>query len=242
MNTEPVGAQPPLLPIPLTATSGGRLPESTGVPDVAAPVSEPGWVDKLVGEQRVLWREFLEPGLVDALRGEVYALRAASAMQRAQIGRVQGRRSDVATRGDWIHWLDGASEAQRALLSRFDALRVQVNRSLLLGLFDTEAHFALYPPGTRYARHLDAFQSGNHRRLSLVVYLNRHWRARDGGELAIYDPRGVERERIRPAAGTLVMFLSRSVSHAVLPTRRWRASIAAWMRVRDTENPLNALA
>lgn len=204
-------------------------------------LSELDWIETLVSEQRVVWREFLEPGLVDSLRGEVYALRATSAMQRARIGRAQGRRRDVATRGDWIHWLDGASEAQRALLSRLDMLRVQVNRSLLLGLFDTEAHFALYPPGTQYVRHLDAFQSRNHRRLSLVVYLNRHWRTRDGGELAIYDPQGVERERIRPAAGTLVVFLSRRVSHAVLPTRRWRASIAAWMRVRDTESPLNAL-
>ena len=217
-------------PLPVRSESPGPCPEPEGY-----------WLDILAREQRWVWPGFLEPDRVEALRDEVYALRDADALHQARIGRARGRVRDPATRGDWIHWLDGSSPAQADLLARYDDLRIAINRSLMLGLFDTEAHFALYPPGTHYARHLDAFQEGNLRRLSLVLYLNRHWRSRDGGELALYDAHGVEYERIHPTAGTLVMFFSRSVPHAVLPTRRWRASIAAWMRVRDPANPLALL-
>ncbi len=204
-----------------------------------APV--PDWLDRLAASEPVVWPGFLEEGLVDALRDELYALRDSSRLERARIGRASGRRRDLATRGDWIHWLDGASPAQQAFVAALDQVRLQVSRTLIPGLFETESHFALYPPGAHYARHVDAFQASNCRRLSLVLYLNRHWRARDGGELAIYDQDDREIQRIQPCAGTLVMFLSQDVPHAVLPTRRWRASIASWMRVRDPVGPLASL-
>lgn len=204
-----------------------------------APV--PDWLDQLAAGEPVVWPGFLEAARVDALRSELYDLRDASSLQQARIGRAGERHRDRATRGDWIHWLDGASPAQQAFMGALDKVRLEVNRALIPGLFETESHFALYPPGTHYARHVDAFQAGNCRRLSLVFYLNRHWRTRDGGELAIYDSDACEIQRIQPRAGTLVMFLSQDVPHAVLPTRRWRASIASWMRVRDPAGPLASL-
>lgn len=210
---------------------------ASGAPDEPAP-----WLDALAREGRVVWQDFLASGLTDALREEVYALRNAAHLRRARVGRGRERRHDAAERGDRIRWLDGATPAQQSLLSLLDGLRLQVSRGLIPGLFETEAHFALYPPGTGYARHVDAFREGNRRRLSLVLYLNRHWRARDGGELAFYDADGRELERVRPEAGTAALFLSQSVPHAVLPTRRWRASIACWMRLRDSGSPLDSLA
>lgn len=239
MKSELTGAAAPPMPVPPAPPGAGR--PVAAPPPVPAASPEPDWAGQLARAQQVVWPGFAAPELVDALRDEVYALRDARALQRARIGRARGRRRDAATRGDWIRWLDGSSPAQQALLARYEALRLEANRALMLGLFDTEAHFALYPPGTRYARHLDAFQQGNRRRLSLVLYLNRHWRARDAGELVIHDADGGELERVRPEAGTLVMFLSQSVPHAVRPTRRWRASVTAWMRVRDTGNPLTLL-
>ena len=200
-----------------------------------------GWLDALAREHRLVWPDFLPQEIVDALREEVYALRDAAQLAQARIGRAAERHRDRATRGDWIHWLDGASPAQQAFMARLDEIRLQASRALIPGLFETESHFALYPPGTHYARHVDAFQAGNCRRLSLVFYLNRHWRERDGGQLAIYDSEGREIRRIQPRAGTLVMFLSQTVPHAVLPTRRWRASIASWMRIRDLSGPLASL-
>ncbi len=203
--------------------------------------SVPDWLYGLAAGEPVVWPDFLPEDTVDALHDEIYALRDAAQLAQARIGRGGERHRDRATRGDWIHWLDGASLAQQAFMERLDAIRLQVSRTLIPGLFETESHFALYPSGTHYARHVDAFQAGNCRRLSLVFYLNRDWREQDGGQLAIYDDAGRECQRIQPTAGTLVMFLSQTVPHAVLPTHRWRASIASWMRVRELANPLAGL-
>ncbi|WP_018876540.1 MULTISPECIES: 2OG-Fe(II) oxygenase [unclassified Thioalkalivibrio] len=234
------------LPVPgpewsdLADTLPSRAPAviESPVPEGREPA---GWLDALMRDQRCVWPDFLPEDTVDALHDEIYALRDAAQLAQARIGRGGECHRDRATRGDWIHWLDGASPAQQAFMERLDAIRLEVGRSLIPGLFETESHFALYPPGTHYERHVDAFQAGNCRRLSLVFYLNRDWHEQDGGQLAIYDDAGRECQRIQPTAGTLVMFLSQTVPHAVLPTRRWRASIASWMRVRELANPLAGL-
>ena len=202
----------------------------------------PNHLDTLARSGLAVLPGYLDAPLVDALRDELHAARAAAGLHRARVGRGCGRRRAADVRGDWIRWLDGSTEAQRGLFARLEAIREEVNRSLMLGLFEIEAHFALYPPGAGYQRHVDAFQHDNPRRLSAVLYLNRHWRRAQGGELAIYDAAGGEVRRILPQAGTLVLFLSQNVPHAVLPTRRWRASIAAWFRVRESDNPLAGLA
>lgn len=199
-------------------------------------------LDAMIDRGWAVLPDFLESSLTDALRGEIDAAQATDGLARARIGRGMERRLASAVRGDWIRWLDGTTEAQRLLLAVLERIRQEANRSLLLGLFEVEAHYALYPPGAGYERHVDAFQHDNPRRLSAVLYLNTHWRRSQGGELAIYDADGRELERILPEAGTLVLFLSQSVPHAVLPTRRWRASVAAWFRLRDADNPLAGLA
>lgn len=226
-----------------TSTRCSRVSHSVPVvrPDAARHETEVDWLHDLAAEGQCVWPDFLPAETVDALRDEVYALRDAARLEQARIGRARERHRDRSARGDWIHWLDGASPAQQLFLARLDEIRLQAGRALIPGLFETESHFALYPPGTHYERHVDAFQAGNCRRLSLVFYLNRDWKERDGGQLAIYDDAGRERRRIQPVAGTLVMFLSQTVPHAVLPTSRWRASIASWMRVRDLSNPLASL-
>jgi SM-20-related protein len=198
-------------------------------------------LDALVSSGVAVLPRYIDAALVDALRQEIHAARAAAGLRQARIGRGGGRRLAAAVRGDWIRWLDGSTDAQRLLLAQFEDIRREVNLALMLGLFEVEAHFALYPPGAGYQRHVDAFQHDNPRRLSAVLYLNRHWRRAQGGELAIYDAADRELLRVLPEAGTLVLFLSQSVPHAVLPTRRWRASVAAWFRVRQTDNPLAGL-
>ncbi len=208
----------------------------------AASLPAPGFIDDLTTTGLAVMPGFVEPALVAALRDEIHAGRSLAGMRRARIGRGEGRRLASAVRGDWIRWLDGSTEAQRRFLGRLEEIRQEVNEALLLGLFEIEAHFALYPPGAGYQRHVDAFQHDNPRRLSAVLYLNRHWRRSQGGELAVYDAEGHERQRVLPEAGTLVLFLSQSVPHAVLPTRRWRGSIAAWFRLRTVDNPLAGLA
>jgi SM-20-related protein len=146
------------------------------------------------------------------------------------------RRSPVAAeiRGDRTCWIIPPLLAEeRALLCDLERLRVDINREGFLGVFDLELHYARYPPGAGYARHVDQLRGRDHRKVSLIVYLNESWTGEDGGELRIFDDIGGHRD-IEPAAGRLVCFLTAEREHAVLPSRRDRLSIAGWFRQRGS--------
>ena len=106
-----------------------------------------------------------------------------------------------------------------------EELRLQLNRDALLGLFELELHYAWYPPGAGYARHVDQPHGREQRRVSLVLYLNAHWAPSDGGELRESSPTIGRYRDIEPVAGRLVLFLTEGREHAVLPTRRDRLSL-----------------
>jgi len=176
---------------------------------------------------------FFNPGLTTALRDELLQHAAAGELRAARIGKgaQQTLRSDI--RSDTTLWLDGATQPQRDYLELMELLRQHLNRELFLGLNDLETHFALYPPGSGYSKHLDSFRNNNLRRITVVSYLNQAWRPEDGGELLLFNDSGAVLERVLPEAGTLVCFVSAQIPHEVAITRRQRASIAGWFRVRD---------
>lgn len=151
-------------------------------------------------------------------------------LQVTAIGRGPNRTERPDLRGDktqWLHTSD-ASFAQRVYFEAMDELRCGLNRELMLGLDELEAHFAMYAPGTRYARHRDRFRDGDARVLSSVLYLSDDWRASDGGALRLYlHDRHLD---IYPFAGKLVLFLSADFEHEVLAATRDRLSIAGWFR------------
>ena len=112
-------------------------------------------------------------------------------------------------------------------------MRLTLNRTLQLGLFEFESHFARYAAGTFYARHIDQFRGDSHRKLSCVLYLNENWQLEDGGELRFYlNGDGAEFEDVLPQGGRLVVFLSGQFAHEVLPAKRERMSIAGWFKTR----------
>ena len=159
-------------------------------------------------------------------------LRTTDGLQQAGIGREAAFRVARHVRGDRIHWLDPHEPAQARYLAAMETLRLGLNRELFLGLFEFEAHFAHYPPGAFYRRHVDSFRGAANRMLSTVSYLNTDWQPGDGGELVLYGPDGpAELARIAPQAGRLVIFLSEEIPHEVLPARRDRYSIAGWYRL-----------
>ena len=94
-------------------------------------------------------------------------------------------------------------------------------------------HYAWYPPGAGYARHVDQPRGSGQRRVSLALYLNRRWGAADGGELEIVDDLGSVPRLIEPAAGRLVFFSPTGREHEVMPTRRDRLSLTGWFRGRE---------
>lgn len=173
---------------------------------------------------------YFSSALVKALRDEAGELRPAG------VGRGAAHRRVTGIRGDRIRWLDGATLAQCHFLEQLETLRLAVNRALYLGLFDLEAHFAVYGPGACYKRHLDAFAGNNSRVVSVVAYLNDGWSRTDGGCLRLWATPESRRHLmdIEPRAGTLVSFLSEQIPHEVLPARRDRTSIAGWFRRNRT--------
>jgi SM-20-related protein len=173
----------------------------------------------------------LDPSLCAALLADLHALDAAAGLTAAGIGRGANHRQDQSIRGDRTAWLTPTTVPQRAFLDILDSMRVGLNRSLFLGLAESEAHFAQYAPGARYQRHIDSFIGTTSRVVSLVAYLNVDWGDADGGELVLYPADGAgELARIVPRGGTMVAFMSETIAHEVLPARRNRASIAAWLR------------
>lgn len=159
--------------------------------------------------------------------------------RKAGIGRQTDFQLEGTIRSDNIHWLTNNSLATTAFLSWMDALKLGLNRRLFMGMFDYESHFAHYPVGAFYKKHLDAFrqkdgQRNSNRVLSTVFYLNENWSADDGGELLIYNSEDTQViEKVAPAFGRLVIFLSEKFPHEVLPARRERKSIAGWFRVNE---------
>jgi SM-20-related protein len=150
----------------------------------------------------------------------------------AGIGRETDHMQNRFVRRDEICWINGEYPATKAWLDWTSQLQQHLNRSLFMGLFSFESHFAHYRPGDFYKRHLDAFKGQANRVLSLVVYLNPGWTTEDGGEIVIYrDEQDQEGIKVLPHFGTVVAFLSEDFPHEVLPAHRDRYSIAGWFRV-----------
>ena len=188
-------------------------------------------VDGVARDGYAVVPSFVDADAVAALHARVAALARADALVPAAVGRGDERvlRTDV--RGDRIAWIDfdAPTQAERSVAHALEALRVALNRTLQLGLFEIEAHYALYPPGAGYARHVDRFRDDDARVLSLVLYLNARWRAEEGGALRIDAGRDGVVE-VAPVGGTLIAFLSERFPHEVLPATRTRMSIAGWLR------------
>ena len=177
--------------------------------------------------------QFLAPAQVRALADCAELRRSRGDFIAARIGGARSLQRREEIRGDSICWIGPPLlPAEQTLLQGLERLRLELNRNALLGLFDLELHYARYPPGAGYARHVDQPQGRSQRQVSLVLYLNEDWASAAGGELRIFDAAGGYRD-VEPIAGRLVSFITAGREHAVLPTRRDRLSISGWFRTRD---------
>lgn len=155
--------------------------------------------------------------------------------KKAGIGNSQSVQIQEGIRGDYIQWLDKSTAKTpiKVYLDKLDALTRFLNQALFLSLKDFEVHIARYPVGTFYKRHLDQFKQDDHRKLSVICYLNTNWKEEHGGQLRMYLPEGPK--DIYPLAGRLVCFRSDQLEHEVLPATRERVSITGWMLDRIGE-------
>lgn len=180
---------------------------------------------------------FLSPVETAELAAHLRARHAAGDLHPARIGHRATEQRNADIRGDAIVWLDDQQpECVRRVEHRLEALKQTLNRELMLGLFEFEGHFAVYPEGSAYRRHLDQFRDADTRRLTVLVYLNDpDWSDDDGGHLRLYLDNSAEQPfiDIKPEGGTLLLFLSARFYHEVRPTRRQRLSLTGWYRVRE---------
>lgn len=181
--------------------------------------------------------DFLSQAETDALRSVLLQRFEEDAFKKAAIGNRFNEVKMRSVRGDFISWIDFplAEGPEARFGSRIDALIAYLNRTCFLGIAGKEFHYAIYPEGTRYQRHLDVFKNDDRRQLSLVCYLNEpDWVREDGGELILYLPvPGGEIEKVvPPLAGQLVIFQSRELEHEVRPASRRRMSLTGWLKTR----------
>jgi len=189
--------------------------------------------ERLVDEGYCIIENALPEALCQALFQRVTSL-PRSEFRRAGIGRNRDQQIDDGYRTDEIHWLDSCDASASAYLTLMEQLRLDINRQLFIGLFDYEAHFAHYAPGSFYKRHLDAFQGNTNRVVTTVFYLNPEWCEQDGGAINLYENTDSEIpfKSVFPKMGTLVVFLSDQFPHEVMAAQRDRYSIAGWFRVK----------
>jgi SM-20-related protein len=149
--------------------------------------------------------------------------------KKAGIGKNQSHHINESVRGDYIHWIDKnlAPAPLTIYLDRLQQMVQFLNESLFLSLKDYEVHMTVYPAGSFYKRHLDQFNRDDHRKLSVICYLNENWNEQEGGQLRMF-----VKEKVidfLPVAGRLICFRSDQIEHEVLPASRPRLSITGWI-------------
>jgi SM-20-related protein len=198
-------------------------------------------VERLAGPGWAVCPEFLDLQTLTRLAAEARQLWQEGEFRHARVGIGASRQLRPEIRSDRVLWLDPsqASPALADYFSRLEQLRLALNETLFLGLFGFEAHLTVYPAGSFYRRHLDQFRGAGHRIVSCILYLNDDWSASDGGQLRLYLPDNGGSVDVLPEGGKLVVFLSESMEHEVLPASRERFSLTGWLRLRGA-NPLRS--
>lgn len=158
---------------------------------------------------------------------------------RAGVGAGSGLKVRGEIRSDSIFWLDSEDLAPTAVawVKAMDELSEHFRSQLFLPLVSYEGHLARYPADGFYKAHLDRHSNTLSREISIITYLNTDWQENDGGQLRLYTDIALGALGpyidVIPEAGTVVIFLSGSYWHEVMPSRKSRLSLTGWLRGRD---------
>jgi SM-20-related protein len=182
--------------------------------------------------------DFIDEDFRKSLLEEQIQFLQEGKFRHAAVGKGGQKQVRNEIRSDEVLWMDAddLSPLQAAYWAKIEEIQLALNRRCFLGLKSFEGHFARYPIGSFYKRHLDQFQAVPHRVVTVILYLNDSWTSEDEGALRMYFPEenGSERiEDVLPIGGRLVVFLSGEIPHEVLPTKKERISITGWLRNID---------
>lgn len=189
-------------------------------------------IDDLLNQQYSVVDTFFSFPEVEALRNILIEKHEEDELKKAAIGNQFNENIIKTIRGDFISWINESNlqEAEQTFFDRINHFTDYLNRTCFLGIQEHEFHYALYPKGTFYKRHLDTFQNDDSRKLSIVCYLNdEDWQPEFGGELVLYKEQDIT---IYPLKGRVVIFESQIIEHEVKPVEQKRLSITGWLKTR----------
>lgn len=181
---------------------------------------------------------FFTPEEVEILRNVLVRKYEEDQFKKSAIGNRVNETVEKEIRGDFILWINEAETgvAEKVFFNKINQLIEYLNRTCFMGILHKEFHYAVYPEGTFYRRHLDTFQNDGRRKLSVVCYLNDEtWLEENGGELTIYvNKNGVEKPiDLYPFPGRVVIFESQELEHEVQRVKHsQRLSITGWLKTR----------
>lgn len=195
-------------------------------------------INDLIDKQFSITDSFFTDEEVLSLRNSLLEKYQSDQFKKSAIGSHVNEVVASGIRGDFIKWIDepNANEAESIFFRKLNSLVNYLNKTCFMGILQKEFHYAVYPEGTYYKRHLDTFKNDDRRKLSFVCYLNDDtWKPENGGELTLYLPMGDSENAldIYPLPGRVVLFESQLLEHEVkIVTHSQRLSITGWLKTR----------
>jgi len=178
---------------------------------------------------------FISGSLVKSLRNNLFSRYSDGQFKRAGIGKWNNFQKDLDIRNDYIHWM--AQNATDPVENEFQSLINNfidyLNYTCFTGIKSFEFHYALYPRGSFYKRHIDQFSNDPGRQYTMIFYLNENWQQKDGGQLVLYLKN--KTFEIMPKGGTMIFFESQKIEHEVLKSHGDRMSITGWLKNQETK-------
>lgn len=190
-------------------------------------------ITDLLEQQFSIVDDFFDFNEIEDLRALLLEKYNEDEFRKAAIGNQFSEQIVKSIRGDFISWIDenNLSQTEEVFFNKIDEFVNYMNRTCFLGIQEKEFHYAVYPKGTFYKRHLDTFQNDDSRKLSVVCYLNdEDWKPEYGGELVIFKP--LEEIKVYPLKGRVVIFESQVLEHEVRQVEQMRLSITGWLKTR----------
>ena len=194
-------------------------------------------IDDLLNQKYSISDFFFSPEETKQLRESI--IQQDKDFHQAAIGNSQNEQIVKSVRGDKIRWIDESkkSKTEEIFFEKIYDFILYLNMTCYMGIEESEFHYAVYPEGTFYQRHVDAFKNDDRRTLSIVLYLNdEEWKDEYGGQLTLYlpDENNTEKElNVLPLAGRIAIFDSKTIPHEVKKVNRPRYSITGWLKTRS---------
>ncbi len=188
-------------------------------------------IEALVEKSWFIPDQFLPIEITQELLKMLRQLYADENFKKAGIGRGLEQKIAPQIRKSEIFWInDWTTSPALIQYSNFlSELMIYLNQNLFLSLKRYESQFAHYSPGGFYKKHIDQHKKTQHRKISVILYLNQ---VKAGGELILYKKgnRNTVEAKIIPEPGKLVFLVSKDIFHEVLSCESERCSLTTWMR------------